>query len=663
MTGISERAAQSGIETEYWDAYGRRRVVGAEVLARLVEVLSVTGNETPRMAPKTVVLRQGSSRFALPLNAPEHSTLRWQISLDQRTVGGEGQSRSIELPDNLPVGTFPLRIEVTSPQGPYQGLHVEDCTLLVAPSQAYQGEDHSSRSWVLAVQLYGVRSRRNWGHGDFTDLTRLIALSAEHGAAGIGLNPLHALFDDHAEHASPYSPSSRLFLNPLYIDVEAVPEFAGVKAAGLEEALERLRSRDIVDYAGVAKAKAHALRLAYAVFCEGKDSQRQRDFQQFREARGSILQRYAAFELMRRRFERPWWEWPAEWRAPNEAAIARLCQTQAQEVGFFEFVQWLADHQLEQCRVRGEQLGLPIGLYLDLAVGVRPDGFDAWDDQDSYLAALSIGAPPDALNVAGQDWGLIGLNPASLEAQGFDPFRRMLHSAMRFAGAIRLDHVLGLKRLYLIPKGVPADQGAYVQFPFEALLAVTAQESVQHKCIVIGEDLGTVPEHFRETLADWGIWSYQVMMFERSQNGDFHPQKNYRQNALVTFNTHDLPTFTGWMTTHDLQEKKRLGLEAGETEDERKVAQAALRKALRVEHPKSCDFSAAAAYLAATPARLLAVSVEDVFDVKDQPNIPGTTDQHPNWRRRLPVCLEDWKNNEALSSIAGIMATASRSAH
>lgn len=656
MTGISERAAQWGVETEYWDASGRHRVVDAEVVARLLEVLSTAGDQAARMAPRTVVLRHGS-RPLLPINAPEHSTIRWQISLDQGPVQGDGHSPSIALPDNLPIGTFSLRVEITSPQG----AHVEDSTLLVAPSQAYQGEDPSSRLWVLAVQLYGVRARRNWGHGDFTDLMRLIELSAEQGAAGIGLNPLHALFDDHAEDASPYSPSTRLFLNPLYIDVEAVPEFPGVEAAGLAQTLEHLRSRDIVDYAGVAAAKTHALKLAYEVFRQSGDPGRHHDFQQFRAARGSILKRYAAFELMRRRFKRPWQEWPAEWRAPNEAAIARLCRAEERAVGFFEFAQWLAERQLEQCRARAQQFRLPIGLYLDVAVGVRPDGFDAWDDQDSYLAALSVGAPPDALNLAGQDWGLVGLNPASLEAQRFDPFRRMLRSAMRFAGAIRLDHVLGLKRLYLIPKGVAADQGTYVQFPFEALLAVTAQESVQHKCIVIGEDLGTVPEHFRETLADWGIWSYQVMMFERSPDGGFHPPESYRQNALVTFNTHDLPTFAGWMTADDLHEKKRLGLEAGETEEERKAAQTALCRALRVEHPDMCDFSAAAAYLAATPARLLAVSVEDIFAVKEQPNVPGTVDQYPNWRRRLPVALEEWENTGALARIAEIMRAASRS--
>jgi 4-alpha-glucanotransferase len=654
MTGISERAAQWGIETEYWDAYGRRCIVGPEVVERLVEVLSVAGDEAARIAPKTIVLRQGSSHSRLALNAPDHSTIRWQISLDQGTISGEGVSPSIALPDNLPVGTFRLHIALTSAEG----TQAEECAVLVAPPRAYQGENPSSRLWVLAVQLYGVRSRHNWGHGDFADLGRLIALSAEQGAAGIGLNPLHALFDDHAEGASPYSPSSRLFLNPLYIDVEAVPEFPGVEAAGLQDALADLRSRDIVDYDGVAAAKAHALKLAYDVFCQRKDAQRQQDFEQFRAERGSVLTRFAAFELMRRRLQRPWWEWPAEWRTPDDATIAGLCQTEREAVEFFEFVQWLADQQLEQCRLHGRKLGLPIGLYLDLAVGVRPDGFDAWDDQDSYLAALTVGAPPDALNAAGQDWGLLGLNPASLETQRFEPFRRMLRSAMRYAGAIRLDHVLGLKRLYLIPKGVPADQGAYVQFPFEALLAVTAQESVEQKCIVIGEDLGTVPEHFRETLADWGVWSYQVMMFERSPEGEFHPPESYRQNALVTFNTHDLPTFTGWMTNHDLQEKKRLGLEPGETEEERKNAQGALRQALRAGD--SCDFSAAAEYLAATPARLLAVSAEDILGVKDQPNIPGTTDQHPNWRRRLPVGLEEWKNTEALSRVARIMAAASR---
>ncbi len=654
MVGITERAATLGVETEFWDAFGRHQRVEPEVLERVVEALSGARESSPRMAPRTIILRRGRPS-TITLTVSDDAEVRWQISNEGRVSSGRGNGRTLTLPDDLPFGPYSLRIEVPRPEG----ARTETCTLLVAPAQAYQGEDQSSRRWLLAVQLYGVRSRRNWGHGDFGDLMRLLELSAERGAAGVGLNPLHALFDDNAEDASPYSPSSRSFLNPLYIDVEAVPEFPGIEQAGLQQQLADLRERDIVDYAGVAAVKTQALQHAYEVFRERKDAQRQQEFEHFRKARGTTLRRYAAFELLRRRFKRPWWEWPEEWRSPTDAAIADLYSSEESGLAFFEYVQWLAESQLAECNRLAKQLGLPIGLYLDIAVGVRRDGFDAWDDQSAYISALSIGAPPDTLNVEGQNWGLTGLNPAALEAERFEPFRRMLAGSMRFAGAVRLDHVLGLKRLYLIPLGLPSDHGTYVQFPFEGLLAVTAQESVRHKCIVIGEDLGTVPEHFRETLADWGLWSYQVMMFERSSQGDFHPPEHYLGNALVTASTHDLPTFAGWVSSHDLREKERLGLPAPESEEERSKTRVALGRALRMDVGAG-DFPAAVQYLARTPARLLAVSTEDIFGLKEQPNMPGTTDEHPNWRRRLPICLEDWADSDALAKIADIMAAASR---
>jgi 4-alpha-glucanotransferase len=536
----------------------------------------------------------------------------------------------------------------------------EEATLLVAPEQTYQGKT-AQRLWGLAVQLYGVRSRRNWGHGDFTDLLYVIELAAEAGAAAIGLNPLHALFDNHAEDASPYSPNSRLFLNPLYIDLDALPEFPGLAAAGLEQEVDRLRHGDIVDYQGVAGAKTRALRLAYEAFRTQPSDERHREFEAFRKDRGATLRRYACFELLRRRFAGPWWEWPVEWRDMDDNAVSRLEQTDADELAFFEFVQWTAHAQLANCRERSRQRGLPIGLYLDIAVGVRRDGFDAWSERDTILPEVSVGAPPDALNAAGQDWGLAGINPIALEQRRFEPYRRMLQASMRYAGAIRLDHVLGLKRLFLVPKGMRADQGTYVQFPFEALLAVTAQESLSHECIVIGEDLGTVPENFRETLADWGVWSYQVMMFERDGNGAFLPPNAYREKALVTFTTHDLPTFAGWTAHRDLAVKKQLGIDPGESDEQRDRSREALSAALGSRENSNLDFSAIAKYLAGTPSRLLMVTMEDAVGIAEQPNVPGTVHEYPNWRQRLPVALEDLRADTGLAVLADVMASAGRS--
>jgi 4-alpha-glucanotransferase len=304
-------------------------------------------------------------------------------------------------------------------------------------------------------------------------------------------------------------------------------------------------------------------------------------------------------------------------------------------------VQWTADRQLRACRDQARRLDMKVGLYLDVAVGVQSGGFDAWNEQTAISRHLSVGAPPDPLNLAGQNWGLAGFNAAGLELQSFAPFCEMLSASMRYAGAIRLDHVLGLKRLYLVPHGFAADNGAYVQMPFEALLAATAMESAAHRCIVIGEDLGTVPEGFRDTMASWGIWSYLVMMFERDDRGAFRMPDYYLPNALVTFNTHDLSTYAGWRSFADLKIKRSIGIDPGESDDARWHALTMLDEVLRHHAINNNDLYAVAAFMSKTRSRLLAISLEDLLGVIDQPNIPGTVDEHPNWRQRLPVGVDD----------------------
>jgi len=656
MDRVFERAALCGLETEYRDAFGNLRTVEPEVLTRILEALGTGRGAADRMLPRSILIR-GEADQPLRLAGVEGLTLRWEIFSEHKIAEGEGTSPLLTLPRALQNGIFRLHVTVASPRGH----RAEDACLVVCRDRAYQGEQTAPRRmWALGVQLYGVRSLRNWGHGDFTDLAALVNLAADLGAAGIGLNPLHALFDDRASDASPYAPNSRLFLNPLYVDVDAVPEFPGLQAAGLEEEVERLRTRDIVDYDGVANAKMRALELAYEVFRDEGTVERRRAFDRFRQAQGPTLARFACFEWLRRKFGHPWWEWPQEWRRVEDQTLAVLRRTEAVSTGLFEFVQWVAHEQLDRCRAKGCERGLPLGLYLDIAVGVRSDGFDAWCDQDAVLAGMAVGAPPDVLNTAGQNWGLAGFNPAGLEDRQFEPFRRMLQASMRYAGAIRLDHVLGLKRLYLIPHGVQASQGAYIRFPFEAMLAVTALSSMEHGCIVVGEDLGTIPENFRETLADWGIWTYQVMLFERSANGAFFPPESYRENALVSFGTHDVATFVGWRDQHDLDVKQALGIDPGETTEERDGALDALRHALRQRGLQTPDFASVAKYLADTPSRLLVISMEDALGMRNQVNLPGTTNEHPNWRQRLPVSLEDLENQPALRSTADIMRSAGR---
>jgi len=530
------------------------------------------------------------------------------------------------------------------------------------PGRAYQGDDPASRTWVLAVQLYGVRSCRNWGHGDFTDLATMVELAADIGAGGIGLNPLHALFDDRPQQASPYAPNSRLFLNPLYIDVEAIPEFPGVAAAGLAEAIARLREANEVDYRGVADAKIAGLRLAYDRFRSDPQPDRLHDFEAFRQEQGAPLTRFASFEVLRRRLpHQPWWEWPEAWRQPDDAALAAVRRSDGDAVGFYEFVQWIADRQLAACQARARTRGLPIGLYLDVAVGVDPAGADAWAAQGAILRRLSAGAPPDQFNPGGQNWGIAAFHPRGLIAEGFASFRHTIAAAMRHAGAIRIDHVLGLNRLFLIPHGASASEGAYFRFPLDALLGVVAEESVARRCIVIGEDLGTVPDDLRGKLAERGIWTYRVLLFERAHDGGFVAPDHYPAMALATFSTHDLPTFAGWTSGHDLAVRQALGIKSGETAAERQHTLDRLRSTLTHAGVNADDgFAAIAGFLAKTPSRLVAIAIEDVLGVRDQPNLPATVDEHPNWRQRLPVAVEEWRTWPMLRAVAQAFERAGR---
>lgn len=531
-------------------------------------------------------------------------------------------------------------------------------------TRAYQCGDR--RMWGLAVQLYALRSSRNWGHGDFGDLATLIDVAAPLGCSAIGLNPLHALFLDRPDDASPYSPNSRVFLNPLYIAIDQVPDCPDAAALGVTERLADVRTVEEVRYGEAAALKLAALRAGYRRFRDAAKSEGRPDFEIFRTEAGEPLQRFAAFEVLRGRFGRvPWWDWPEEWRRPSPSTIRQVFDEAASKDDpdtdplFHVYLQWLASRQLQRCQEQARRAGMPIGLYIDLAVGVDPAGADAWGGQDEMLTGVSIGAPPDEYNRSGQNWGLTSYNPQSLIASQGAPLREMLDAAMRHAGAIRIDHVLGLMRLYLIPRGATAADGAYVSYPFEALLDVIVDESQRRRCVVIGEDLGTVPEGFRDALARRGLWSYQVMLFEREHGGEFRHPSHYRTDALTTFNTHDLPTFAGWMAGHDLRTKRALNIDPGESDDARAHSRQMLAEAVRMTGGGE-GFGGAAAFLAQTPARLVMVALEDILGVEDQVNIPGTIDEHPNWRRRLPVAVEDLTRHDGLKTVAAVFAQAGR---
>ena len=626
---LYSRARELDIQTEFIDGRGHRQVTDAAALKIILDALP---ERVPyRVASGTVVVRSGLPSQT-EIKEPAAFPVRWQIMSGSKVIAqGEARNRKIIWPADLPQGSY--RLNLTDAAS-----FAEEVPLIVAPAKAYGGD--FDRCWLIAVQLYGVRSGRNWGIGDFTDLAALLELAAQLGADGIGLNPLHALFDDHPADCSPYSPNSRLFLNALYIDVEKIPEFNA--EAFSKRSIARLREGHLIDYEAVAGLKWRALHAAFRNFKSHASAARKQEFDAFRAERAPLLSHFACFEVLRHKFGRPWWEWPEGWRQPDEAKCAELRQgADAAEIEFVEFVQWTADAQLRFCRELAVRLGMKVGLYLDVAVGVQANGFDAWNEQTAISRHLSVGAPPDPLMPAGQNWGLAGFNAAGLELTSFEPYREMLQASMRHAGAIRLDHVLGLKRLYLVPHGFAPNNGVYVQMPFEALLAETALASVENACVVIGEDLGTVPEGFRDRTADWGIWSYQVMMFERDDRGAFRGADYYSPNALVTFNTHDLSTYAGWRSFNDLKMKRSLGIDPGESDDARWHALTMLSEMLRHHSIDRHDLYAVAGFLAKTRSRLLAISLEDLLGVIDQPNIPGTVNEHPNWRQRLPIAIDE----------------------
>ncbi len=522
------------------------------------------------------------------------------------------------------------------------------------PLRAFQAE---GRHWALAVQLYSLRSQRGGGIGDFTDLKQLIEIAAANGAAAIALNPLHALFADRPQDASPYAPNSRLFLNVLAVDVAALPE------AVRDAATPGGRDPDLIDYAAAGKRKLSAFRSAYEKFRSGPSKARRDDFEAFRADRGEALLRFSCFEVLREKFAgKAWRDWPAPWDCPDVAAMEKFRAENHAACEFHEYMQWNADRQLRDCKETARKAGMAIGLYIDLAVGIHPDGADAWSNQHSVLNRVSVGAPPDELNTAGQDWGLAPFNPASLPDNGFAALRALLRAIMRHAGAIRIDHVLGLNRTYMIPWGMGAQHGTYVRFPFEALLRVIAEESNKARCTVIGEDLGTVPEGFRETLARFGIWGYRVMLFERDQSGSFKPPETYPAEALAAFNTHDLSTFRGWLAGHDLKVKRGLGLDPGETDEQRRQAWDKWRWFVgeRAGEYRNDDLAAMVKLLGDTPSKLVVVAIEDILNIADQPNIPGTVDEHPNGRQRLPVSVDQLSGSATLRKVGEIFAEAGR---
>jgi (1->4)-alpha-D-glucan 1-alpha-D-glucosylmutase len=712
-----------GIAPDYYDIWGTHHDVSAANLSALLAAMGVpSGSDTEidaataaaeserwrALLPAAVVVREHVTPWTIRLHlvaARAASPISWRLScedgsalegaFDPGALGG-AESRELEgerylaadfvLPATAPCGYHRLALLQA-------GKVLAETLLAVAPARCYRpaAVDEGARAWGAAVQLYSVRSERNWGMGDFSDLATIVAQWGARGAATIGINPLHALYPHNPEHISPYSPSSRCFLNMLYLDVEAIEDFgesdealALARSPEFRATLEGLRQAELIDYTGVAALKLAALERCYAHFHShhlAGDTARARAFRDFQTTGGRALQLHALFEALQEQFHRQdpniwgWPAWPPAYRDPASAEVAHFAQAHIGRVGFYQYLQWQTELQLERVGQRSLQLGLGIGLYQDLAVSVDRGGAEAWAHQDLYALTASVGAPPDDFNLRGQDWGLPPLLPQRLRAAAYAPFIAMLRANMRYAGALRIDHVMGLARLFWVPQGGAPGDGAYVHYPFEDLLGILALESQRNRCLVIGEDLGTVPDEVRAAAAREGILSYRVLIFERRNSGEFKTPAEYPVDALVAVSTHDLPTLAGYWEGRDLLLRQALVQAAS---DEARQAQlraraqdrAQLLLALAREQllpggvstdpaslPQMTPACARAlhAFLARSPSRLLVVQLEDVLGLLDQVNLPGTTSGHPNWRRRLPLALERWPADERFVELTALL--------
>jgi len=721
---LDRLSALCGIEPGYHDIWGTWHPTSENTRRALLAAMHVSPDTDParlaeefenrdwrRLLPPVCVLGAPGHTRHVELTVPAETadaSFAWTLTLEN------GERRAAEV---RPAGLEPagerwigaahfLRYRFPLPESAETGYHSLELehpgpgtepparmTLIVAPSACHVPEAlrGSGRVWGLAVQLYGIRSRRNWGIGDFGDLHALVELAGSVGAGFVGSSPLHALYPDDPARASPYSPSSRLFLNVLHIDVEALADVIesqnareALAAPDFQARLRRLRRADLVEYAEAGEAKLHVLRLAWHHFRShhlSGDGDRARDFRRYCEERNASLRAHALFETLQAHFRKRdpavwgWPAWPQPYRDPASSEVAAFAAENAADVDFYRYLQWLAEDQLAAAGLHALSLGLPVGLYQDLALGVDPGGAEAWANQDVVAAGAHAGAPPDDFNLRGQDWGLPPFVPWRLRESAYAPFIETLRANMRHCGALRIDHVMGLMRLFWVPAGATPAEGAYVRYPLDDLLGILALESRRNGCLVIGEDLGTVPDGLRPRLAELGLLSCQPFYFARGADGGFRPPAEYPRQALVSVGTHDLPTLRGFWKGHDLDTRAALGLfpseplreslMAGRAQDRARLLAALQREGLLPEGtgadpaavPDITPELAAAVhtFLARTPAQMMAIQPEDLFGVIEQPNLPGSVEGHPNWRRRLPVALEDWHGDARLRALAEAM--------
>ena len=679
---LEQQAVQAGIDLGYHDINGTYHVTKTEVLESIVAVLDKSKPDSDGLYLDTMVAHEnGEESLQMPseFHGAEAIVLIDEANKCQTLTvyPGDNDTLWIKLLQ-LACGYYTLSAETGG----------KSCfvRLIVAPESVYQPKllANGGRMNGLTMHLYSLRSERNWGIGDFTDLLNLMKYAAEKKLDFVGINPLHALFTSKPAFASPYSPSSREWLNPIYLDVEKIGAFTyneqlknWLAQPKIRQRIAALRITETVTYTAVWACKRDALHMAFNAFeqdtCEAAANERAA-FEAFVADKGEALQGFGLFEALDQYYSRPgqvgWQSWPSEFHQPDGEAVEKFARSHEREIRFYMWLQWLCAEQLQEVNQAAAEYGVKLGIYGDLAVGVARGSADTWLNRQDYCMDLSVGAPPDPLGPTGQNWDLPPLNPLMLKHTGYEKFAHLLRENMRLYGVLRIDHVMALCRLWWVLNGKTADFGAYVHYDAEVMFAILALESRRNRCVIIGEDLGTVPDEARHLLNRYQVFSYKVMYFSKGWNG-FQLPEEYPEQAITVISTHDVAPLAGYWTGKDLDTMFKLGTlpdaAAFQTAlDEREHDKADLLDKLKetgclgadVQMPAKADETLLAAlhkYGALSRSKLYAVQLENLLGVIDNLNVPGVTEGYPNWAQKMPVSLEDFLQHRLMGGQLAII--------
>lgn len=705
---------QLGIEVSFRDIWGNEHHINPLTQKTLVEAMgfSVDSAEQSQAGLDTLYFRH-ADRWLQPVYVVTQAellhrigphipadysskTFNWQVTCENGEVFN-GQWVPAEHQKHVSdagLDYYQLPILINLPIG-YQTLELtcEDkkftAKLIITPQHCYYPDffEQGQKLWGPAVQLYSLKSQQNWGMGDFGDLLNVIEWCKQHGANTVGLNPLHELFPMNTHHFSPYSPSSQLTFNSWYLRIEQMSNYVTAKnvqdevnSSEWQSRFQEYRNTELVDYPAVLGAKRYFFEKLFEDFEANHLNKNSGLAETFNTFVNQLCERQAGVALyeaiqdvmhQKNNAVYGWQQWPNEYHDPKSSAVEQFKNENASKINFYLYLQWQTELQLAAVQKATEDAGMKLGLYMDLAVGVDRSGAQTWLNQPLYAETVSVGCPPDALNQKGQDWGLPPCIPNQMKEEAYAQLSAVLARNMQYASAIRLDHALGLYRLFWIPPNADARSGAYVYYPFEDVVKLIALESHRNQCVIIGEDLGTVTEIVQTTMAQWKMLSYKVLYFEKVAHDAFKRPEHYQPIALVTSGTHDLPTLKGFWEEDDIEIRTNLNLYPSDDLrhqqiEERQLDKQGLLKLLNgynlwdnmdVNQPWTAELCMAIEHvLSKSNSVLQLVQVEDVLCQRNQMNVPGTTTEHPNWRQKLSLNIENWKENSHLENLQGCLS-------